>query len=108
MSYIRSTQSPEGLYIWGDDANTYVWCDQDNFRIPSHIFDGLLKKVVKNYDDVYNKPIKYKGACVFEECIKHPTEDKNYFQVALSYRRHKVYMWDVTWSYILQGYKERV
>lgn len=91
MSYIRSTSNPEALYIWGDNKEiTVVKGPTIVGYMPISVFNGLIKKYHKHFDDC-----SYKGAEV-----KDVKVGKN-FKIRLSYGDWSVNMWDVTWSYIV-------
>ncbi len=94
MSYIRSSCNPEALYIWGDkdDNLTVMRADKIIGTIPEQIFDGLIKKYIKNNCP---EPCSYKGVKI-EEIY---TNDGN-IKTKLSYNNWEVVMWDVTWNYI--------
>ena len=96
MSYIRSTQNPEKLYIWGDETNaTISEGGLPNWNIPLKTFEGLLKKFHKNFHEM---PCNYKG-CVVDEIYADET-----YKVVLSYGNNKAIMYDVTWEYIVLSY----
>jgi len=124
MSYIRSGSNPENLYIWGgkEDVEISIGDVVHTHRVPVQIFNGLLKKFHRNYHEC---PCSYKGLKVEEvwvitndkkEFVREASHDdfpcseleSSTIKIKLSYKDWKVYMWDVTWEYIvLSNLKER-
>jgi len=114
MSYIRSGSNPEKLYIYGTEDRVYI-CEgsKPDWWIPLNIFNGLLRKYHRYFHDC---PRDYKGAKVEEIWVdqnNHECDDENYSpsldkllecKVKLSYGDNFVYMWDVTWEYIVLSY----
>ena len=94
MSYIRSISNPEGLYIVGTGENVEIYVKTDVVKyIPGDIFDGLIKKYIDNfYEDC-----EYKGASI--QYVKRGKD----FKIEFSYSDWKIYMWDVTWNYIVMS-----
>jgi len=118
MSYIRSGGNPEKLYIYGTEDRAYI-CEgsKPDWWIPLNIFNGLLRRYHRYFHDC---PREYKGAKVDnvwvdkdniekDESLYIPSPD--YLlecKVKLSYGENCVYMWDVTWEYIVQSFILRI
>lgn len=93
MSYIRCTSNPEGLYIWSNGETVIVQMGSiDIGKIPTNIFNGLIKKYIGNY----NYDVKYNGAE-----IKEIQDGIGNFKMELSYDNWSCLMWRVTWDYIV-------
>ena len=92
MSYIRTTSNPERLYIWANAESVFIQMGWNEIgSMPEHIFNGLIKKYIKNsYDDT-----KYKGAE-----IKEARDEAGNFKMELSFGDWNCLMWRVTWDYI--------
>ena len=123
MSFIRNTNNPEALYIYNSvDGNVYIRKGSvDIGSMPTKIFIKLLKKWKKK---MWHRSVKHKGAKVEEvdECegkdidtdtlshaewmILYAKEMKE--QIKLSYGNWHVYMWGVTWFYIVYSNKLKV
>jgi len=123
MSYIRSGSNPESLYIFGgkEDVEISIGHMIITYRVPVQIFNGLLKKFHRNYHEC---PCSYKGLKVEEIWVK--VNDKkeiigevddvlgtgitgiNEVRIKLSYKDWKVYMWYVTWEYIVLSNLKKV
>lgn len=117
MSYIRSSVSPEQLYIWGDGTNVYfVQGPKTLGNMPKEIFHGILNK--SYHDEAGESPLEVNGAVVRQvwvdadnrlrddlkkEEIKLPVDLK----IELSYNGWFIRMWYVTWHYILTINKEK-
>ena len=105
MSYIRSTSNPEELYIWGDENNINITKGSDIIgQIPNNIFDGLILKCYKSWQDI----IIYKKARIEQVFIENNTKPKilntftqGDFKIKLSYENWELLMWEVTWDYIV-------
>lgn len=115
MSYIRSTSNPEGLYIWGNGKDVIIVTTNFHEHIPQKIFDGLLEKCRKEFDNNIN----YKKASIKEVWVikKHKCNKwckmKNKktgkliygcpanLKIRLSYKNWHIDMWQVTWEHIL-------
>jgi len=112
MSYIRSGSNPEGLYIVGTSKDVEVMeGSKDVWHIPYKVFNGLIKKYdAKNYE-----PCSYGDAKIEEVWVckdnceilendltgeQQPIKSK----MKLTYKEHYIYMWYVTWVYIVRGY----
>ena len=93
MSYIRNTQNPEGLYIWGDEENVHISKGPvDLGTIPVEIFNKFLWKYHKSY---HPDEFEYEGikiSAVWED---------NLPKVQLSYKDVCFTMWDVTFEYLV-------
>lgn len=114
MSYIRSGSNPEKLYIYGTEDRVYI-CEgsKPDWWIPLNIFNGLIRKYHRFFHDA---PREYKGAKVEDVWVDQDNkecDDETYnpeldklleCKVKLSYNDHCVYMWDVTWEYIVNSY----
>lgn len=127
MSYIRSTNNPESLYIWGDEEKTHVYKGPDYIgSLPNEVMEGLIKKYS---DEFHPDECEYKGAKIEEvwvlkndvnnfktsdEWCKETSEmienkDPEFMnkvgariiQTRFSYENWHVDMWDVTWHYIV-------
>jgi hypothetical protein len=119
MSYIRSGSNPEKLYIVGTGEHIEIMerC-KDVWHIPSNIFTGLLKKFDRTFAEF---PCEFKGAKVDEVWVgknnNEETPDDEYepspdnlleCKVKLTYKEHSLYMWYVTWAYLVNGEMDRV
>lgn len=117
MSYIRSGSNPEKLYIYGTEDRAYVSeGSKPDWFIPLNIFDGLIRKYHRKFHDF---PCEFKGAKVDEVWVNKDnieTDDELYVpsehnlldsKVKLTYGDNKVYMWFVTWEYIVNGEIEK-
>lgn len=114
MSYIRSGSNPEKLYIYGTEDRAYI-CEgsKPDWWIPLDVFNGLIKNYHKYFHDC---PREYKGAKVEDVWVDQDNrecDDESYnpdldklleSKVKLSYGDNCVYMWDVTWEYIVNSY----
>lgn len=97
MSYIRSGSNPEALYIYNDGDKINIHWDDGK---PNHVqckiedFEGLLDMYIASpYDTCFEKgelSINCEKKCV------------------LQVRDTKIEMFDVTWEYIIQGFKGRL
>jgi len=114
MSYIRSSSNPENLYIWGDEEDVYIsiGSNVELKKVPIKTFNGLLKKYHKNFHKV---PCAFKSLKIEEVWVK--VDDKQYVlgevgekifddlktevRMKLSYENWHIYMWFVTWEYIV-------
>ena len=98
MSYIRSISNPEGLYIVGTGENVEIHLGRKSAEpyktlyIPTKVFKGLIKKFAREDPDDY---CKYEGALI--EFVKIGND----FKWRLVYDDWEVYMWEVTWEYIV-------
>jgi hypothetical protein len=97
MSYIRCLSNPEGLYIWPDiDGTVKVTMAGKNFinekNIPIPVFNGLIKKWNKNYQEF---PCSYKDAKVEE--IWFNTQNK----ISVFLRG----IWSITYFLYKHGFK---
>jgi hypothetical protein len=110
MSYIRSTSNPENLYIWSDGTNITIEMGGDTIgQIPTDVFDGLIVKCYKSWEDT----IKYKKAKIEQVFIEDNTKPKildtftqGDFKIKLSYDNWELLMWEVTWdSVVYTNYK---
>jgi hypothetical protein len=132
MSYIRCLSNPEGMYIYGGADGVWISHNvkpplaskeaddgcSPHFVVPSRDFDRLGLKWAKDwaYDEhvrsgklaaqqvhVYldtGKPVEKNWANrFFRKGPKRPSA----FLIKLSYGRHFVMMWRVTWHYIVQN-----
>lgn len=114
MSYIRSGSNPEKLYIYGTEDRVYI-CEgsKSQWWIPLNVFNGLIKKYHRFFHDT---PREFKGAKVEDVWVDKNNiecDDETYnpeldmlldSKVKLSYNDHVIYMWDVTWEYIVNAY----
>lgn len=113
MSYIRSGSNPEKLYIVGTGEHVEIMeGSKDVWYIPYNIFHGLMRKFHRMYHEF---PCKFKGATLDEvwvddngneqedqEEMLTPKTAKIYnCKVKFTYGEHTVYMWYVTWAYIV-------
>jgi hypothetical protein len=114
MSYIRSTNNPEGLYIIC--SGKYVEISEGSkksWNIPVTQFRNILKKWKKR--GWVDEDVKYKDTRVREIFIPDKKQDKNWkkfiktlgpigkFKIRLSYKRNHIDMWFVTWDYIINN-----
>lgn len=92
MSYIRSYQNPEGLYIFGNDKKQIEIAQNGTvvMKIPRYVFYKVCKDSSKG-----KEKIKYRGLKIEEEFISGSPKIK------LNFKGCDIYMWDVTWSYIV-------
>ena len=107
MSYIRSGNNPEGLYIWGDGETVYVVKGTDTIgTIPSKIFNGLIKEYINNgHEDCEHEGAEIKEVWVNSNDIElDETKEKgsgsNQCKTRLSYDNWSLIMWGVTWDWI--------
>lgn len=93
MSYIRSTNNPEKLYIWGSEKMATITMGTEIIgQLPNTVMNGLIKRYLENY----NEDTKYADAIIKE--VKDANGD---FKMELSYKNEwKCLMWGVTWDYI--------
>lgn len=92
MSYIRSTNNPEALYIWGDEKTAYIQMGYTEIgSMPISVLNGLIKRYIKNH----HEDSRYGGAKICEV----QDVDGN-FKMQLSYDNWNCLMWGVTWDYI--------
>lgn len=123
MSYIRCLSNPEGLYVH-EDMDSYIhisWIvkpplssgKEDVMLIPYKAFYGGIRKW-----DRTGRCKNFKGFSIKERYIYLKTgkpvskqdfiksfEDKKHkgYRVRLSYQNKFVYLWSVTWEYIVQN-----
>ena len=116
MSYIRSGSNPENLYIWGDKEDVYISIggETELKKVPIKTFNGLLKKYHKNFHEV---PCVFKSLKIEEVWVKVDDKQnilgeidddekivdflKTEIRMKLSYDNWFIYMWFVTWEYIV-------
>ena len=119
MSYIRSTSNPEGLYIWHDVSEDIMihWnqmpplCSkQTGMAIPAKVFYKAVEKAK------WGEKTTVDGFTIEEQYIfmdtgkKVPTnhdifreQRKLAYQIKLSYKNRFVFLWKVTWRYVVDG-----
>lgn len=91
MSYIRSGENPEGLYIVGTAYQVEIFQKGKEVKyIPHEIFNKLIVKFVENCDE----DTSYKGASISD------IFRENGLKAVLVYEDWEVEMWWVTWWYI--------
>ncbi len=129
MSFIRCLSNPEGLYIYADCRGrlNISWCSVDpplssrhrgEMRIPRHVFYKVVKQWDQRGDHAY-----FRGFSVEEQFIYtatgdpvHGTENlkrylkdkrKREFKIKLSYKNDFVFLWYVTWEYVVRNLIDR-
>jgi hypothetical protein len=130
MSYIRCLSNPESLYIWEDGTHANISHgvpgplssskerdgDPALFLIPTDVWrEGL-----KLWHDKYGEPIDHEGMAVREEHIHLDTaelvpeqtilemlDDRREagYRIRLEYKGEYVYLWRVTWEYVVGNRK---
>jgi hypothetical protein len=130
MSYIRCISNPEGLYIWHDfDGDVKItWSNvkpplsynvKDKkwpipmMSVPVRVFQSACKK----WDEHPYNAVNVKGFTVEEihvnvktgkrikekEFIKIINKVKSEFLVRIAYKKKFVYLWPVTWDYVVNS-----
>lgn len=101
MSYIRSGSNPECLYIFGSKSGLEIYGGDarkgENYfhLIPQETWNGLCRQFVEFYDDAI-----FKGASITEEKVG------DHFKHILRYEDWSIEMWEVTWYYIVDRYRD--
>lgn len=115
MSYIRCLSNPEALYIWADlDGSVHIqFGAKEPLRMPTGIFNGLIRKFNKKYGNGFgldiDEVLKHRGAS-----LTYVKRGKN-FKVRLAYHgklkdaiiKWECFMWEVTWLYIARSNNNR-
>ena len=98
MSYIRSTENPEGLYIWGD--GTFVNISQTDvdylIKIPDDVWHTTCQRYTNELGDLDDEPIEYKGFKI---------EETGDWKIKITYDDDSIVMWPVTWYEITSRYR---
>jgi hypothetical protein len=98
MSYIRSIENPEKLYIFGNGEDTEFYEGSEFVGyIPTNIFNKLIDLHIDNFQE----DCQYCGASIEE------TFEDGKFRMRLSYTgwplgKH-IDMWNVTWTCITEN-----
>lgn len=108
MSYIRSTSNHEGLYVWGDghlvnfhgglkilDSERELTAPADVFHKAALAWDG----------DFEEGPVDVKGFEVVRVVAEYLGHNEHLIRV--SFRGKKIYIFDVTWSYLVNNILQR-
>lgn len=130
MSYIRCLSNPEALYIWGD-CQGYVnisHCVKPplssgrQFRIPTKDFHRVGKKWSEWCDEekgirlghlriqeihVYRDTGKPVGPEWMKNFLKKKKREAD-FLVKVSYKRDFVFLWKVTWKYVVDSIVDHI
>jgi hypothetical protein len=117
MSYIRSSSNPEQLYIWGDGKIvTFIKGPYTVGTMPSEILNELLYRYSKHENE--DEVLEFEGATIQQVLVDAkdrqvdqidpkekilPTD----WKIQLSYDGWVLYMWYVTWYYIVETNKEK-
>ena len=100
MSYIRSTNNPEALYIWGSENTVYIEMGQTRVgSMPRTVLDGLIKRYIKN---------DHTDSRYADGEIREVQDADGNFKIQLSYREWSCLMWGVTWDYIAMSNISRI
>lgn len=127
MSYIRCLSNPEALYIWGDAdgfANichnvkpplSSPWPKDGNtplFQVPIKAFEkAALRWYGSGKDDVTIDGFRVQMVSVFVKTGMRVPKNldiltdrrRHELLVRISYKRHFVHLWDVTWAYVVRS-----
>jgi hypothetical protein len=98
MAYIRCTSNFQGYYIWDDGKFVHIIDNGTvhNVELPTKIFNGLLRKYYKKYNDI---PCKYKGLKLKDGFPGHPVD------IRLKYKNEWELFFDsATWDYIVLSF----
>lgn len=130
MSYIRCLSNPEALYIYGD-CSGYVNISHGvkpplssgrDFRIPNRDFHRVGKKWADWCDEesgIKSGHLKVQEINVYRDTGKPVGREwrKNYFHkkqrptdflVRISYKRDFVFLWRVTWEYVVHSIVDHI
>lgn len=130
MSYIRCLSNPEALYIYGD-CSGYVNISHGvkpplssgrDFRIPDRDFHRVGKKWADWCDEergIKSGHLKVQEILVYRDTGKPVGREwrKNYFHkkqrptdflVRISYKRDFVFLWKVTWEYVVHSIVDHI
>jgi len=115
MAYIRSSSNPEQLSIWSDGTTVCVVKGPKTIGyIPSVILNELLYKYSKEGDcDTTIEVDKATVQHVRVDSLDRESFSKEdailpiNFKVKLSYDGWHIYMWEVTWDYIVNTNKDK-
>ena len=121
MSYIRSTSTPEGLYIYGDGEHIIIHHSHGTAHVPPRDFE----RVGLNYLKSSVRPIKSGGLSLRKVTLFHGTERicprgheehclarrlksskkecRHDPRMLLEYRGTRIFLWQVTWDAIAQS-----
>jgi len=127
MSYIRCFHSPEGLYIWADTegyvnithclkkplSNFFNFASPEGtLKIPRKLFHDGVKAYDKHHQ--YNKnELSLYIYHVFIKTGKLATNKKlldkrkSAYFVKLQYKNKFLFMWEVTWAYVVRNVLDR-
>ena len=118
MSYIRSTSNPEGLYIFctGKEVcicyhrralgNNSTKDDALQFNVPTKVFHEVGRKWYNHEFEEDRDAVEFQG---FRAELKWVDIGKvREHQVVLSYAGHEIYLWEVTWHYVVEAIMEEL
>lgn len=111
MSYIRCLSNPEGLYIWESFNGLIISQSCDNeFKMPVSIFNNMIRLYVK--DCGCNENYSYKGCKLVYKPVAPfkdtPMGKLGVFKWVLTYKKHRLELWDCTWSHIVLNNMTRI
>lgn len=126
MSYIRGTSNPESLYIWADfRGRVHVshrvsppLSSGDEFTLPRHVFEHICRAWGRTYGTSRYRGLRIEKLHVYvddgsrvpinEDIVRmlscnRPRE----ILMRLSYGKHFLFMWLVTWEHIVANVMAR-
>jgi hypothetical protein len=129
VSYIRCLSNPEALYIWGDVEGFANIChnvkpplarpSEDGnpslFKIPTKTFEAVALKWAREFEeDVEIDGFRVREVTVFTATgrIVPAKFDvlrdrrKTEWLIKLSYKRHFVHLWRVTWEAVVRSVED--